>query len=57
VLIPVAEGGLRARIFQHFNVVQETMQDNGDWLMVLEGNQADVAWLNRQSDFSSSMAD
>ena len=57
VLIPVAEGGLRARIFQHFNVVQETMQDNGDWLMVLEGNQADVAWLNRQSDFSPSMAD
>ena len=57
LLIPVAEGGLRARIFQHFNVVQETMQDNGDWLMVLEGNQADVAWLNRQSDFSPSMAD
>lgn len=55
VLIPVTEGGLRARIFQHFNVVQETMQDNGDWLMELEGNQADVAWLNRQSEFSPSM--
>jgi len=55
IRIPVSQGGLRARIFQHFNVLHETMQENGDWLMELEGNHADVAWLNRQSEYSASM--
>ena len=55
IRVPVANGGLRARIFQHFNVLHETMQDNGDWVMELEGNPADVAWLERQTEYSPAM--
>jgi GTP-binding protein HflX len=55
VRVPVAQGALRAKIFQHFNVLHESLQENGDWLMELEGNQADVAWLNRQSGYSLAM--
>jgi GTP-binding protein HflX len=49
ITVPVAEGGLRAKIFQRFSVLQQSMHENGDWEMEIEGSQADMSWLNRQS--------
>ncbi len=49
VTVPVAKGGLRAKIFQRFNVLQQSMHENGDWEMEVEGSQADMAWLHRQT--------
>jgi GTP-binding protein HflX len=52
ITVPVAEGGLHARIFQHFSVLSETVHENGDWTMEIEGDKADMAWLQRQSGYS-----
>ena len=49
VTVPVAEGGLRAKIFQRFSVLNQSMHENGDWEMEVEGSQADMAWLNKQT--------
>ncbi len=48
VTIPVAEGGLRAKLFQRFSILHQSMHENGDWEMEIEGSQADLAWLHRQ---------
>jgi len=50
VTVPVAEGGLRAKIFQRFSVLNQSMHDNGDWEMEVEGSQADMAWLHKQTE-------
>ncbi len=50
--MPVGEGGLHAKIFQHFSVLSETVHENGDWTMEIEGDKADMAWLQRQSGYS-----
>ena len=47
ITVPVAEGGLRAKIFQRFSVLYQSMHENGDWEMEIEGSQADMAWLHR----------
>ena len=47
ITVPVAEGGLRAKIFQRFSVLHQSMHENGDWEMEIEGSQADMAWLHR----------
>ncbi|MEA1888864.1 MAG: ribosome rescue GTPase HflX [Pseudomonadota bacterium] len=49
ITVPVAEGGLRAKIFQRFSVLQQSMHENGDWEMEIEGSQADLAWLHREN--------
>ncbi|GMR06365.1 MAG: GTPase HflX [Gammaproteobacteria bacterium] len=49
IMVPVGEGGLRAKIFQRFSVLHQSMQENGDWEMVIEGSQADLAWLHRET--------
>ena len=50
VTVPVAEGGLRAKIFQRFSVLQQSMLENGDWEMEIEGSKADMAWLHKQTE-------
>jgi len=49
ITVPVAEGGLRAKIFQRFSVLHQSMHENGDWEMEIEGSQADMAWLHRET--------
>lgn len=49
IMVPVAEGGLRAKIFQRFSVLHQSMQENGDWEMEIEGSQADMVWLHRET--------
>ncbi len=49
ITVPVAEGGLRAKIFQRFSVLNQSMHENGDWEMEIEGSQADLAWLHRET--------
>ena len=48
VTIPVEAGGLRAKIYQRFSVLNEEMHETGDWSMEIEGNQSDLAWLNEE---------
>lgn len=48
ITVPVTAGGLRSKIYQHFSVLHESMHENGDWEMEIEGDQADLAWLNKQ---------
>ncbi len=48
ITVPVAEGGLRAKIFQRFSVLHQSMYENGDWEMEIEGSQTDMAWLHSQ---------
>lgn len=48
ITVPVAEGALRAKIFQRFSVLHQSMHENGDWEMEIEGSQADMAWLHRE---------
>jgi len=50
VTVPVAEGGLRAKIFQRFSVLHQSMLENGDWEMEIEGSKADMAWLHKQTE-------
>ena len=50
ITVPVAEGGLRAKIFQRFSVLNQSMHENGDWEMEVEGSQADMAWLHKQTE-------
>ena len=50
ITVPVADGGLRAKIFQRFSVLNQSMHENGDWEMEIEGSKADLAWLHKQSD-------
>lgn len=49
ITVPVAEGALRAKIFQRFSVLHQSMHENGDWEMEIEGSQADMAWLHRET--------
>jgi len=49
ITVPVEEGGLRAKIFQRFSVLHQSMYENGDWEMEIEGSQADMAWLHRET--------
>ncbi|MFW2439365.1 MAG: ribosome rescue GTPase HflX [Arenicellales bacterium] len=49
VTVPVAEGGLRAKIYQRFSILHQSMHENGDWEMEIEGSQADMAWLHRET--------
>ncbi len=49
ITVPVAEGALRAKIFQRFSVLHKSMHENGDWEMEIEGSQADMAWLHRET--------
>ncbi len=49
IMVPVAEGGLRAKIFHRFSVLHQSMHENGDWEMEIEGSQADMAWLHRET--------
>jgi len=49
VTVPVAEGGLRAKIYQRFSVLNQSMHENGDWEMEIEGSRADLAWLHRET--------
>ena len=50
VTVPVAAGGLRAKIFQRFSVLNQCMLENGDWEMEIEGSEADMAWLHKQTE-------
>lgn len=50
VTVPVAAGGLRAKIFQRFSVLNQSMLENGDWEMEIEGSEADMAWLHKQTE-------
>ena len=50
ITVPVEKGGLRAKIFQRFSVLNQNMHENGDWEMEIEGSQADMAWLHKQTD-------
>ncbi len=49
ITVPVAEGALRAKIFQRFSILHQSMHENGDWEMEIEGSQADMAWLHRET--------
>jgi GTP-binding protein HflX len=50
ITIPVEAGGLRGKIFQRFSVLNEEMDEAGNWSMVIEGDPSDLAWLNEEMD-------
>ena len=49
--LPPAAGRLRALIYEHLNVVHETITDHGEWLLDIELSQPDLAWLKSLPDF------
>jgi GTPase len=49
--LPPAAGRLRALIYEHLNVVQETITEHGEWLLEIELSQPDLAWLKSLPDF------
>ena len=49
--MPPAAGRLRALIYEHLNVVHETITDHGEWLLDIELSQPDLAWLKSLPDF------
>ena len=51
VCLPPAAGRLRALIYEHLNVVQESITDRGEWLLEIELSPPDLAWLKSLPDF------
>ncbi len=49
--LPPAAGRLRALIYEHLNVVHETITDHGEWLLDIELSEPDLAWLKSLPDF------
>ena len=49
--LPPDAGRLRARIYEHLNVVRESISDHGEWLLDIELSQPDLAWLKSLPDF------
>ena len=49
--LPPAAGRLRALIYEHLNVMHETITDHGGWLLDIELSQPDLAWLKSLPDF------
>ena len=49
--LPATAGRLRASIYQHLDVLQESERDQGGWRMEISVDEAKVAWLQKQSDF------
>jgi len=51
--LPPEAGRLRALLYEHLHVAQETVNDHGDWLLELELSEADLAWLHSLPDFDA----
>jgi GTP-binding protein HflX len=49
--LPPEAGRLRARIYEHLNVVRELLTDRGEWLLDIELSPPDLAWLRSLPDF------
>lgn len=49
--IPVAAGKLRAKIYEHLEVVSEDVAKNGAWQLVISLDDRQFVWLERQNDF------
>ena len=52
--LPPRAGRLRARIYEHLQVLRERSLESGDWLLDIELDPADLAWLAHQDGFNSS---
>jgi GTP-binding protein HflX len=50
--LPPQAGRLRARIYEHLNVLHESLTDKGEWVLDIELSPADLAWLMSLTDFS-----
>ena len=48
--LPPVAGRLRALIYEHLNVVQETITDDGECLLDIELSEPDLAWLRSLPD-------
>lgn len=49
--LPPEAGRLRARLYEHLNVLREAVTDKGEWLLDIELSPADLAWLRSLTDF------
>lgn len=49
--IPQTAGRLRARIYDRLQVIRESTTQDGFWLLDVELDETDLAWLERQEDF------
>jgi GTPase len=49
--LPPEAGRLRARLYEHLNVLHEAVSDQGEWLLDIESSPADLAWLMNLTDF------
>ncbi len=52
--LPPRAGRLRARIYEHLQVLRERNLESGEWLLDIELAPADLAWLAQQDGFNSS---
>jgi GTP-binding protein HflX len=55
LLLPTHAGRLRAAIYEHLHVVSEQVGDDGSARLTIELSEADLAWLQHQSDFQTGM--
>jgi len=51
--LPPDAGRLRALLYEHLHVTQESVNDRGEWLLALELSEADLAWLHSLPDFDA----
>jgi GTP-binding protein HflX len=49
--LPPDAGRLRALIYEHLNVVRESLTEQGEWLLDIELSPPDLAWLKSLPDF------
>ncbi|GMR18875.1 MAG: GTPase HflX [Gammaproteobacteria bacterium] len=49
--LPATAGRLRASIYQHLDVLQESELDHGGWRMEISIDDPKLAWLQKQADF------
>jgi GTP-binding protein HflX len=53
VQLPPRAGRLRAMLYEHLHVLNESVTDRGEWRLELELTEADLAWLHSLPDFDA----
>ena len=53
--LPATAGRLRASIYQHIEVVEETLSEQGSWRIKVSLDESQLDWLSKQPDFEPTM--